>query len=127
VVAFESGLAVFRSAWLGGIVLLASVALFALAAGQGGSFATLALPGTLARQVLVPAAIAAFFAFVRRPSWSLGATIAAAGLVLTFVHPTHALFVALPLAGFVLARVALVRLDLRAGVGALAALAAPAG
>ena len=126
-VALESALAVFRSAWLGAAVALASVSLFALAPGQGGSFATLALPGTLARQLLVPAVIAAFFAFVRGPSWSLGATIAAAGLVLTFVHPTHALFVALPLAGFLAARVALVRSDLRAGVAGLALLAAPAG
>jgi hypothetical protein len=126
-VALESGLAVFRSAWLGAAVLLASLSLFALAPGHGGSFATLALPGTLARQLLVPAVIAAFFAFVRGPSWSLGATIAAAGLVLTFVHPTHALFVGLPLAGFLVARVALVRRDLRVGVAGLAALAAPAG
>src|SRR5207237_7392756 len=42
-VALESGLAVFRSAWLGAAVVLASLALFALAPGGGGSLAPLAL------------------------------------------------------------------------------------
>jgi hypothetical protein len=127
VVIFESGLSVFRSAWLAGAVLLATVALYALAPGQGGSFATLALPGTVARQLLVPAVLAAFFAFVREPSWSLAATVAVASLDLTFVHPTHAVFIGLPLLGFVVARIALVRRDVRAGVAALVAFAAPAG
>ena len=42
-------------------VLVASLAIFCFGPGHGGSFATLALPGTAARQLLVPAAIALFF------------------------------------------------------------------
>src|SRR5581483_9605502 len=50
-----------------------------------------------------------FFAFVRAPSWALGLTLAAAGMDLAFVHPTYALFLALPLVGFALARALLAR------------------
>jgi len=125
-VLFEAGLAVFRSAWAGGAAAAASVALYALAPGEGGAFASLALPGTLARQLLVPALLAAFFAFVRTPSWSLGATVAAAAAVVALVHPTHAIFVGVPLGGFVVARLVLARRDLVAAPLALAALAAPA-
>ncbi|MFN2627728.1 MAG: hypothetical protein ABR569_03715, partial [Gaiellaceae bacterium] len=64
-VLFESGLAVFRSVWLALAVLASALALYALAPGGGGSFAQLALPGTLSRQLLAPALVAAFFAFVR--------------------------------------------------------------
>jgi hypothetical protein len=124
-IAFEAGFAVFRSSALAGAVLLASVALYALAPGEGGSYATLALPGTTARQLLVPALVAAFFAFVEARSWARAATLGAAALALAFVHPTYALFVAIPLAAFVLARVALVRADGRAGALGLAVIAAP--
>ena len=44
------------------------VALIALAPGHGGSYTALALPATAARQLLVPAAIALFFWFVREPA-----------------------------------------------------------
>ena len=47
-------------------VLAASLALFCFAAGHGGSYATLALPATASRQLLVPAAIALFFLWVAR-------------------------------------------------------------
>ena len=48
---------------LGGLVGRSSLSLavFCFGPGHGGSYATLALPGTAARQLLVPAAIALFF------------------------------------------------------------------
>jgi hypothetical protein len=52
--------------------LLASVALTGLAAGHGGIYPTLALPGPVSRIVLAPALAAAFFVFVRRPRWGRG-------------------------------------------------------
>jgi hypothetical protein len=126
VVALEAGYAVFRSSWLAGGAVLATVALYALAPGEGGSFATLALPGTTARQLLVPAVVATFFACVAAPSWPRAATVAAASLGLVFVHPTYALFVAIPLAAYVLVRLALVREDGVGGAAGLGAIAAPA-
>ena len=98
--------------------------MIALAAGGGGSYTTLELPGTTARQLLVPAVTALFFGFVREPSWPVGATLAAAGLGLAFVHPTYALFVALPLAGFALVRL-LAAADLRANALGLAPFGRP--
>ncbi len=126
-VAYESGAAVFRSAWAGVAVLLASVSLHALAPGTGGAFASLDLPATVARDLLVPTTIALFFRFLRDPSWSCGATLAASGMNLAFVHPTYALFLAFPLAGFVVARAVLARRELVAAPLAFAATVAPAG
>ncbi|HUJ91128.1 MAG TPA: hypothetical protein VLW05_00395 [Gaiellaceae bacterium] len=125
VVAFETGIIVFASVWLGLAGLLAQVTLIGLAPGGGGSYTTLELPGTTARQILVPATIALFFQFVRGPSWALAATVAASGMVLAFVHPTYAMFVAIPLGGFALARLLVTRGDLRRSVGALAAFTVP--
>jgi hypothetical protein len=124
-VAYEMGRAVFGSAWLGLATMLAQVAVTAFAPGDGGQYTSLQLPATVARQLLVPAAIALFFAFVRRPSWPAAATLAAAGMDLGFVHPTYALFVAVPLAGFAIARALLARADVRAGAAALAAFGVP--
>ncbi|HEV2592450.1 MAG TPA: hypothetical protein VGU02_11210 [Gaiellaceae bacterium] len=89
-VAWEAGAAVFDSKWAGASVLAAQLALFCFAPGHGGSYATLALPGTTARQLLAPAAIALFFA----GDW-LG--VAAAFGALTLTHPTYALFLLIPL------------------------------
>jgi hypothetical protein len=126
-VLYESGVALFRSAWLGLGVLAASVAAAALAPGHGGSFALLAQPGTLDRYVLAPAALTLFFLVVRQPSWRLAATLAALGLEVFLVHASTAVFLAIPLVGFLAARALLARTDLRAGVAALAALLVPAG
>ncbi len=124
--AFEMGLAVFRSAWLAVATMLAQVTLVALAPGAGGGYAQLTGPGTAARQLFVPAATALFFRFVREPSWPVGLTLAAVAGDLSFVHPTYALFLAIPLAAFVAARALLARgSDLRNGVAALAAFCAP--
>ena len=65
--------------------------------------------------------IALFFRFVRAPSWQVGASLAAAGVDLAFVHPTYALFVGIPLLGFALARALVVGGDARWSAGGLVA------
>src|SRR4029078_9564694 len=55
VLALEMGRQVFRSTWLAVAVLLAQVGMIALAPGDGGAYTSLELPGTVARQLLVPA------------------------------------------------------------------------
>src|SRR5439155_24412399 len=57
-VAYESGVALFRSRWAGVTVALAQVAVFCFGPGHGGSYAQLAQPGSAARQILAPAALA---------------------------------------------------------------------
>jgi hypothetical protein len=126
-VAFESGKAVFRSAWGGLAVLAAQAAMFALAAGGGGSYTALALPATASRQLLVPAVIFLFFTTVVEGTVGRLATLAVAAGALALVHPTYALFVLLPLGGYVVARTLLVRAEVVRGVSALAAVAVPAG
>ena len=69
VLAFEMGRVVFRSTSLGVATMLVQVTLIALAPGGGGAYTSLELPGTLARQLLVPAAITLFFRFVRDGEW----------------------------------------------------------
>jgi len=98
-VVYESGLAVFRNRAAAFATLLATVALFGLGGGHGGSYVHLALPATAARQLLVPVVIALFFWFVRRPTRAGGFTLAAGSLSLALVHPTYALYVLIPLAG----------------------------
>jgi hypothetical protein len=126
-VAWEAGKEVFRSAWGGLAVLLAQVAMFGLAAGHGGSYTALALPATASRQLLVPAVIALFFRYVGRRSWPVLATLGVAAGALALVHPTYALFVLIPLVGYVVARLVLARAELVEGVLALAAVVVPAG
>ncbi len=129
-VAWEAGKEVFRSAWGGLAVLLAQVSMFGLAAGHGGSYTALALPATASRQLLVPAVIALFFRYVGRQgdrAVSRLATLAAASGALALVHPTYALFVLIPLAGYVIARLVLARTELAEGALALAAVVVPAG
>jgi hypothetical protein len=125
-VSFEAGAAVFRNRSAAFATMLASVSLFGLAGGHGGSYVHLALPATAARQLLVPVVIALFFWFVRHPTRAGGATLAAGSLGLSFVHPTYALYVLIPLAGYVGARVLLVRGEVRRGVAALLAVLVPA-
>jgi hypothetical protein len=90
-VAFEAGEAVFRSPRAGTAVALASLAIFCFGPGHGGSWATLSQPGSAARQLFVPAALALFF---RR---DLPATFVVFG-ALALVHPTYAIFLLIPLA-----------------------------
>jgi hypothetical protein len=123
VVAWEAGTAVFGSPWGGVSVLLAQLALFCFAPGHGGSYATLDLPGTAARQLLAPAAVAVFFAFAARPRAADAAVLAALFGALTLTHPTYALFLLLPLIGYALLRPG----EWRRTAAALAAALVPTG
>jgi hypothetical protein len=126
-VAYEAGLAVFRSAWAGLAALFAQVAIFGVAAGHGGSYTALDLPATAARQLLVPAVIALFFLFAREPSPAALASLAAASLALAVIHPTYALFVAIPLVSYAVVRVLATRGELVRSVVGLAGVVAPTG
>ena len=126
-VVYEAGLAVFRSAWAGLAALFAQVATFGLAGGHGGSYTALDLPATAARQLLVPAVIAVFFVFAREPSPAALAALAAVSLGLAVIHPTYALFVAIPLAGYAVVRVLTIRGELVRSALGLAAVLVPAG
>jgi hypothetical protein len=126
-VTYEAGLALFRSAWMGVATLVAAVTVAALAPGHGGSYALLGQPGTLDRYVLVPAALTLFFLFLRHPAAALGLSLAAIGVEVLLVHASTAVFLGIPLAGFVAARLLLTRTDLRNAVAGLAAIFVPAG
>jgi hypothetical protein len=126
-VVFEAGATLFRSSWLGSAVLAANLALVSLAAGHGGSYVPLALPATASRQLLVPAVLTLVFAYLYAPARATLAGIAAGGLVLTLVHPTYSLFLAAPLAGFLVARLLVDRDDARRLVAALGAFLLPTG
>jgi hypothetical protein len=119
--AWEAGVAVFGSAAGGLSVLAASLALFCFAAGHGGSYATLALPGTASRQLFVPAALALFFCYVESRRRVDLAALAVIFGELALVHPTYALFALLPLGGYALVRFQ----ELRTSTVALAAAVAP--
>jgi hypothetical protein len=128
VLAFEMGFAVFRSTGLAVAVVLAQVGLRVLAQGHGGIYPDLWQPGEAATQLFLPAVVALFFVLVRRPSWPVGLTLAAGSADLALVHPTYALFIAIPLIAFVAVRLALTRGDeLRRGIVALVALGLPMG
>ncbi len=125
--AYEMGLALFRATGPAVAVVAAQVTVSCLAPGNGGAYTALGLPATASRQLLVPAALALALAAVATPSRAAYASVAAAGLALAVVHPTYAIFLWLPFAGFVAARWLLARSDLKEGVAALLALALPAG
>jgi len=99
--AWEAGVAVFGTAAAGGSALLATLALFAFGAGHGGAYAQLAQPATAARQLYVPAAIALFFS---PPGWLTRLALGVVFGSLALVHPTYALFLLVPLAGYALLR-----------------------
>jgi len=101
---WESGLAAFGSVAAGVTVLVAQLGLYVLAAGHGGSWTSLALPATGAKQMLVPAAVALFFFFLETRTWVLAVAVAAAFGELTLVHATYALFALIPLGAFALVR-----------------------
>jgi hypothetical protein len=126
-VAYEAGWALFRRVGPAVAVVFAQVGITALAPNGGGAYTALGLPATASRQLLVPAALALAIAAAARPSRALLASTAAAGLVLAVVHPTYAVFLWLPFAGFLVVRVLVVRSEARAIAAALAALVVPAG
>lgn len=128
VLTYEAGLTLFRSRWAGVASALAQFALLGLAPGHGGAFTSLALPATASRALLLPALLALVFAYVRKPSRALLASIAAASTAMSLVHPSHSVLLAVGLVGFLVARAALVvRHDLPHIGAALAAIVVPAG
>ncbi len=126
-VAYEAGYALFRRVGPAVAVVCAQVAVTALAPAHGGAYTALGLPATMSRQLLVPASLALAFAYVERPSRGLLASTAAAGLALAVIHPTYAIFLWLPFAGFLVVRSLVRRDESRRIATALAALVVPAG
>ncbi len=125
VVAYEAGWALFRRVVPAVTAAAAGIALVAMAPSHGGAFTSLALPATASRQLLVPAALALAVEATRSPTRARLACCAAASLVLAAVHPTYALFLWIPFAGFLAVRWLWERRDARAGGLALAALVVP--
>jgi hypothetical protein len=124
---YEAGAILFRSRWAGVATALAEFALIGLAPGHGGSYNSLALPSTASRVLLLPALLALVFAYVREPSPALLASVAGASLVMTLVHPSYSVLLAIALVGFLLVRALLdVRHDLAHITAALAAIVVPA-
>jgi hypothetical protein len=124
--AYEAGRALFDSVYGGLAALAGQVAITALAPGDGGAYDSLELPATVARQLIVPTVVTLAVLFVRKPAWTLIPPLAAASLALALVHPTYALFLLGPLAGFAVVRLVLARADLLRLAGALAAVGIPA-
>ncbi|HUG64959.1 MAG TPA: hypothetical protein VMK83_07055 [Gaiellaceae bacterium] len=125
-IAFEAGWALFRRTWAAGVTAAAQVAMICFAPGLGGAYVFLSLPATSSRQLLVPAVLVLAFETIRSPSLGLVASSAAAAFVLAVVHPTYAIFLWIPFAGFLVVRALWERKDLRAGSLALTALVVPA-
>ena len=123
VVAWEAGVALFRSSGGGFAVMFASLAIYCFAAGHGGSYASLALPATSAQQLFVPAAFALFFTFADSGRRADLAALAAAFGALALIHPTYALFALLPLGAYSAVRLP----EWRRSAAALAAALVPVG
>jgi hypothetical protein len=121
----EAGWALFRRTVPALVTVAAAVALVAMSPGHGGAYTALSLPATASRQLLVPAALALALAAARRPSRRLLASAGAASFVLAVVHPTYALFLCVPFAGFVAVRAVWTRGEVRGNLLGLAALALP--
>jgi hypothetical protein len=126
VAAYEAGWALFRRTWAAGAAAAAQVGLACFAPGHGGAYPLLSLPATSSLHLLVPAALALALTALRRPSRAVLASAAAAAFVLAVVHPTYAIFLWIPFAGFLLVRALWTRQDVRRGSAALAALVVPA-
>ena len=129
-VSYGAGAALFRS-WAGGVATaVAQLAQLGFSRAGTGSFEFLALPASASRVLLVPAVLALAFAFARGGGLTSLAAVAAAAFALAVVHPTYAIFVAVPFAGFLLVRLVLARDDRHGLVrlaGALGAIVVPSG
>ena len=126
VVGYEAGWALFRRVVPAATSAAAGIALVAMAPAHGGAYTSLALPATVSRHLLLPAALALAVEATRRPTPPLLASAAAASLALAVVHPTYALFLWIPFAGFLAVRLLWRHRDGRAGLLALGALVLPA-
>lgn len=126
VLGFAAGWALFRRVVPAAASTAAGVAMVAMAPGAGGAYTALALPATASRQLLLPAALALALEATRRPRPALIASAGVASFVLAVVHPTYALFLWIPFAGFLAVRWLWLRKDARSGGLALGALVVPA-
>ncbi|MBV8396312.1 MAG: hypothetical protein JO064_08655 [Actinobacteria bacterium] len=122
-VAFEAGLAVFGTAGAGLATLAGSLGLYLFAQGHGGSFATLPLPATAAKQLFVPAGVALFFGYAETRRRATLAALAVTFGALALVHATYAMFALLPLAAYAIVRLR----EWRTSAAALAAAIVPTG
>jgi hypothetical protein len=104
VLAYAAGAALFRSPGAGVATAAAQVGLLGFSRSGTGSFDFMALPATVSRALIAPALLALVFSFVGGGRRRQVLSIAAASLALALVHPTYAFFVAVPLAGFLVAR-----------------------
>jgi hypothetical protein len=128
VLVYEAGTALFASRWAGAATALAEFALLGLASGHGGAYASMALPATASRTLILPALLALVFLYVREPSGARLASVAAASLAMTLVHPSYSVLVAIGLAGFLAVRALLDRRhDVKHIGAALGAIVVPAG
>jgi hypothetical protein len=107
VLAYAAGAALFRSYGAGVATAAAQVGLIGFSRAGTGSFDFLALPPTVARALIAPALLALVFSLVAGGRRRQVLSISAASIALALVHPTYAFFAAVPLAGFLLARVVL--------------------
>ncbi|HEY2938940.1 MAG TPA: DUF6541 family protein [Gaiellaceae bacterium] len=107
VLAYAAGAALFRSYGAGIATAAAQVGLLGFSRAGTGSFDFMALPATVARALIAPALLALVFSLVAGGRRRQVLSISAASIALALVHPTYAFFAAVPLAGFLLARVAL--------------------
>jgi hypothetical protein len=112
--AYGAGTSVFGSS-AGGLTLVAvQVAQLGLSRGDPliegtGLFELLSQPQAFSRLLLFPAMVALAFAFAVEGGWVLLGSLAAAAFALSAIHPTYAPYAALVFAGFLVARVLLVR------------------
>ncbi len=128
VLLYEAGTTLFASRWAGVAAALAEFALLGLAPGHGGSYASLALPASASRALLLPAVLALVFSYVREPSMPLLASVAVASTAMTLVHPSYSVLLTIGLAGFLVVRALFdVRHDLAHIGAALGAIVVPAG
>jgi len=130
VLAYAAGAALFRSYGAGIATAAAQVGLLGFSRAGTGSFDFMALPPTVARALIAPALLALVFSLAAGGRRRQVLSISAASIALALVHPTYAFFAAVPLVGFLLARVVLAprlwRENLRIAA-ALPAVIIPAG
>jgi hypothetical protein len=124
VMAYAAGAALFRSFGGGIATMAAQVGLLGFSRSGTGSFDFMALPTTASRALIAPALLAIVFSVAAGGRRRSVLSIAAAGFALALVHPTYALFVLLPLLGFLVARVLLATTRWREALRVAAALPA---
>ena len=125
VVSYAAGRALFRSVWGGIAGLVAQFALIGLAPEHTGTLRSLSQPGVAARQLLVPALLALVFTYMRDRKVALIGAMGAGAVALALIHPTYAVFLCVPLAGFLVARVLMAGKDVKALSASLVTLLLP--